>query len=126
MKVESRESLQRKYNLYRLAMFSFITVIAWIGFEIYRSYNKPKPTKVIQQQIEAVNPNLDLDIIGELQNRTHLSLSDLSQLEANLVFAPKPSSAPTPRPTAPPTASASATPTPSPSPTASPSGTPAS
>lgn len=86
MKVESRKSLQFKYNIYRLSLVSFTTVIFWIGFEIYRSYNKPKPTKVIQKQIEALNPNLDLEAINMLEDKIHIDVADLAKLEENLVF----------------------------------------
>lgn len=95
MKVESRKNLQFKYNLYRLSLVSFTTVIFWIGFEIFRSYNKPKPTKVIQQQIEALNPNLDIEAINLLESRIHIDLSDLTGLEKTLVSSQQETPPPT-------------------------------
>lgn len=51
---------------------TLITVISWIGFEVYRTQRSPV-TAPIQKQIAPLSPSLDLTIIRSLKNRKRLT-----------------------------------------------------
>lgn len=81
MEFESRKQLVLKNNLYKLSLISFITVVIWIGFEIYWSYKQKNPIPNIQKQIEPLNPNIDTATIQSLKSRQKITIDDLRRLE---------------------------------------------
>lgn len=109
------------------AVLTLITIFFWIAFEVYRSLTvKPTPP-VPPEIIIALNPTLDSAALNKLQQRMHLSDTEIGN-NTIPTSTPVATSAPITESTvsATPAASESATPSASPSasPTVSPSPTP--
>jgi len=50
---------------------SLITVLSWVGFEIYRVWNTPTVTPLLEEQMKPLNPELDqraIEILREAGN----------------------------------------------------------
>ncbi|PIU03382.1 hypothetical protein COT44_02980 [Candidatus Shapirobacteria bacterium CG08_land_8_20_14_0_20_39_18] len=65
--------MPRKQKLPRqLFLFSILTLITaatWLAFDTYRAWNKRDIPEVLQEQIEPLNPQLDLKVLENLSNR---------------------------------------------------------
>ena len=54
-----------------LLVFSLITTLAWIGFEVHRAYTTTTIPEVLEEQMAPLNPELDqeaLKILRSLSN----------------------------------------------------------
>lgn len=50
-------------------IMTLITVVAWVGFETYRAYTKTVIPPVLAKQLRAINPELDLPVLDEIEKR---------------------------------------------------------
>lgn len=66
-----------------LSIMTLITVLVWIGLDVYRAATKTTITQATQEQMMALEPRLSREIIEGL--KTNLSFSEE---ELNLVPAP--------------------------------------
>lgn len=53
-------------DLFIVSILTLITVITWIALDIYRVFNKNEIPKVLREQIEPLDPNLDIKIFNNL------------------------------------------------------------
>jgi len=56
-------------DLFIVSILTLITVITWIALDIYRVFNKNEIPKVLREQIEPLDPNLDIKIFNNLSER---------------------------------------------------------
>ena len=61
-----------------LGTFTAITVLTWLGFDIYRAFKKPIPPTVPVEQLEHLDPKLDTTVIEKLSGRMMFSREELS------------------------------------------------
>lgn len=71
-----------KDTLY-IAMFSTVTILIWIGIEVWRAVTKPVPTKVNRQLLEPLPDGLNLEVFQDIKQRIKFD-------EAELINLPKP------------------------------------
>lgn len=80
---------QNKFKLGKntlvLSLLTLITILSWIFFEAYRTINKNTISKTTQEQMNPLNPTLNIKIINELKNK-----SFLDEAELNIFTAPEP------------------------------------
>ena len=55
-----------------------ITLVFWIGFEVYRAFTKTTPPEIKPQILIPLSPALDLETLNRLQNRVLVSDSEIS------------------------------------------------
>lgn len=68
---------KNKPFIVKLLILSIITIIIWIGFEVYRAFTvKPSPP-VPPEILSPINPILDQQALDELQNRLNLDDSEI-------------------------------------------------
>ena len=68
---------QKLPPLVRFAIFTAVTTMAWVAFDVYRAFTI-KPTPIVSQEILApVDPVLDALTLDRLQNRIHLSDTEI-------------------------------------------------
>lgn len=105
------------------AVLTLITLFFWIAFEVYRSLTVRPAPPVPAEIIMPLNPTLDAESLNKLQQRMHLSETEIGN---NTLATATPIATPEPITQVDTPASDSATPsaTPSASPTASPSPSP--
>jgi hypothetical protein len=58
-----------KRDMLIILLMTFITIAAWIGFNIYHIIVTSTISEELQAQITAINPNFDLDTINKLKSR---------------------------------------------------------
>lgn len=85
-------------NLINLGILTLITVIAWIGFNIYHNLSTSQISEVTKIRIEPIESTFDQEALNLLNARQFIQ-SDLS--EQTKIKAP-PSTTLTPSPTQPP------------------------
>lgn len=56
-------------DLFFISILTLLTVITWIIIDAYRAVSKNDIPKVLQQQIEPLNPQLDIKILENLSGR---------------------------------------------------------
>jgi len=47
--------------------WTLITVLSWVGFEVYRAYTKPHIPEVIQKLLAPLDPTLDTQVLDKLK-----------------------------------------------------------
>lgn len=71
-----RPKLSRE--LLTLAILTVMTVFTWMSFEIYRTLSYPAPLKIPQEQLEPLEPKLNLKVIEDLTKKETVSLEELN------------------------------------------------
>lgn len=69
-------------KLVNILILTLITVIVWVGFDVYRLFNNPPPPIVSKEVSNPLIPNLDQDSINQIESRIYL---DDSQIPDNVV-----------------------------------------
>lgn len=62
-----------------LLIFTTLTVVVWVGLEIYRAANKTTVTAVLQEQLKPLEASLDTVTIDTLKQRNQISDQALAQ-----------------------------------------------
>jgi hypothetical protein len=82
-----------------LSILTLVTVLTWIGFDVYKALTKSEIPRVLQKQIAPLNPKVDWEIIEELRNKKTVSEEELKTVVIPEVSpSPEPSPAVTPSP----------------------------
>lgn len=55
-------------DLFLVAILTVMTVFLWIGLDTYRALNKKEVPKILQKQIEPLNPELDQQTLKNLSD----------------------------------------------------------
>jgi hypothetical protein len=82
-------------NLFYIAILTVITILTWIGFDVYRAFNKVEIPKNVQEQLTPLNPQVDMETLENLPKRL--------QIKEEEFILPTPTSTPTKTPTLMPT-----------------------
>lgn len=69
-----------------LAVLTLITVLTWMGFDIYRTLTKTEIPRVIQKQIAPLDSRIPVTTMEGLEQRTSFTQEELSEV---VVPAPK-------------------------------------
>jgi len=56
-------------QIIQILIFTLITVIAWLGFELFHQARKTTLPEIVQEQIEPLDPTLPLEILEDLEKR---------------------------------------------------------
>jgi len=67
----------RQQVLYIL-IFTLVTIIVWVFFSLFLSQKKEASDPQLLQLAKALNPNLDTQIIGELERKRQYVPADLA------------------------------------------------
>lgn len=68
-------------DLLFIAILSVVTVAAWIGLTVYLALRTPTTTKVLQEQLQPINPDFDTQVINALNLRETINQQDLDRLQ---------------------------------------------
>lgn len=49
---------------------TLLTLLAWVSFEVYRAYTKPKLPEGIEKYLIELNPNLNEKVLDDLEKRS--------------------------------------------------------
>lgn len=71
------QALRRREGLFRVLMFTLVTVICWIGFSIVLGQGKTKIPLDVQQHTLPLNPNIDRRALQEIQSRQVYTAAEL-------------------------------------------------
>lgn len=52
-----------------LLISTLLTLVSWVGFEVYRAFTKPRIPEVLQRHLEPFDPTLDRSIFDQLEKR---------------------------------------------------------
>lgn len=63
-----------------LSILTLITVLTWIGFDVYRALTKTEIPKVLKRQIAPLNPKLPTTTLEGLQQRVTFTQEELRQV----------------------------------------------
>jgi hypothetical protein len=67
--LQALAALRQREGLFRVLIFSLVTVFFWIGFSIFLSQTKTKVSIDIQKHTEPLNPNINRTTLEELATR---------------------------------------------------------
>jgi hypothetical protein len=65
-------------KLIQLIVLTAITVVVWIGVDIYRALTKTVEPTVTPEQLRALSPQLDLEFMQKLKSRGSPTQEDLA------------------------------------------------
>ena len=80
---------RKKNDVLFLSVLTVITVLTWIGFDVYRALNKPKVPKVLKEQMRALSPKFDEETLEKLNQRLKITEEELKMLEEKLMVTPE-------------------------------------
>lgn len=60
-------------DLFFLSILTVITTLTWISLDAYRAFTKAEMPKVLQEQLEPLNPELETKITEDLSKRLKIS-----------------------------------------------------
>lgn len=67
-------------NLLIFAILTVITLVVWIGFEVYRLVNKSSQTNVPESILTPISPNLDQEVLLKIEKKVYINDSELENL----------------------------------------------
>ncbi len=67
-------------NLLIFAILTVITLVVWIGFEVYRLVNKSPQTNVPESILTPISPNLDQEVLSKIEKKIYINESELENL----------------------------------------------
>lgn len=76
--IQALEALRKREGLFRILIFSLVTVVFWIGFSIYLSQQQTKLSIDIRKHTEPLNPNINRETIQEVSDRKTYTPEELS------------------------------------------------
>lgn len=68
--IQALEGLRRREGLFRIFIFSLVTVMFWIGFSIFFSQTKTKISVDTKKYTVPLNPNINREILKDAATRT--------------------------------------------------------
>jgi len=75
--IQALEGLRRREGLFRIFIFSLVTVMFWIGFSIFFSQKKTKVAVDTLKFTQPLNPNINRDALQDAALRTRYSDAEL-------------------------------------------------
>lgn len=57
------------HDIVVMLVMTLITLVSWVGFEVYRAYTKTVIPPILAKQLREVNPGLDLKVLDEIEKR---------------------------------------------------------
>ncbi len=48
---------------------TLITLVCWVGFDVYRAYTRRQVPEVLQKYLQEFDPKLDTDVLDQLEKR---------------------------------------------------------
>ena len=81
---------QLSKDIVRILTLTLITIFAWIAFDVYSVLNRDVQSEVLKEQMEPLNPEINMEVIKELNNRLSPNQGDFMQIpkERPLQFSP--------------------------------------
>lgn len=72
------QRLRRKEGLFRVLMFTLVTVLCWIGFSILWTQQTTTITSDVQRLTNPLSPNINRDAFTEIANRRTFTDEELA------------------------------------------------
>lgn len=76
-----------------LSIMTLMTVLVWIGFDVYRVLTKTEIPQVLQKQIASLNPKIDRETIGRIKIKKTISEEELKTIPLPVIM-PSPEATP--------------------------------
>lgn len=86
---------QKAPRLVTVAIFSTVTLIFWVFFSLYNVLTSKPPTHVDSKLLEPLDPNLDRDALGKLQERVFFNEQDVDFTALPSIILTNPTPEPT-------------------------------
>lgn len=67
-------------DIIRVLTLTLITIFAWIAFDVYRTLNKDVQSEVLKEQMEPLNPEINIQVVEELKQRESPDEKDFTQI----------------------------------------------
>ncbi len=71
------KSLNNQQTFLKLLIFSFVTVMIWIGFSIFSSQQKPQISEELQKMAIPLSPHIDMDVISRIEQKKSYTDAEL-------------------------------------------------
>ena len=78
-------SLQHQQTLVRILMFTFVTVLVWIGFSLFQSQQQTGIDPALLKLAQPLDPNINLDVITRIQQKRSFTQAELSSFPINRI-----------------------------------------
>lgn len=82
MQNNKKRKSQRKLGL---TISTLITVVVWAGLEIARSYLTTQVKPDVREQLTALNPTINKEIISRLEGKREISVEEVRNLPAETI-----------------------------------------
>lgn len=73
-------AVKLKHDLLRLAVFSLITAVIWLGLVTYRALNKSQVKPDVKKQLTPLTSSLELDTMDQVETRLKAPAIDWNSL----------------------------------------------
>jgi hypothetical protein len=63
-----------------LSIMTLITILTWVGFDIYRAYSKSTIPQVTREQMKTLNPEIKRSVVDSLKGNLSFSQEELETI----------------------------------------------
>ena len=64
-------------DLFIVSILTVITALTWIAFDAYRAFAKKDTPRVLEEQLETLNPEIDTRTLDNLSKRKKFHIEEL-------------------------------------------------
>ena len=70
--------LQQKQTFLKIFIFTFVTVMIWVGLTLFRTQQRPGITPLQQKMAEPLNPNINAEVFDLVEQKKFYSPEELT------------------------------------------------
>jgi len=71
---------KKKQDFLVFSILTLITVLTWIGFDVYQALTSYTIPEILDKQIQPLNSKLDQETINQLKERLQINEEELTQI----------------------------------------------
>jgi hypothetical protein len=90
--MKKKKERKLSIDVFYISVFTTLTILAWIGFELFRSLMTPAEVPVEIKEVLPLHADFDFETLSSIKGRLHLDDEALSQVEVNPLIQRKESS----------------------------------
>jgi len=72
-------------NILVLSIMTLITVIVWVGYEVYSTYTQATVPRIIKELTKPLNPNIDEEAIEDIQEKYQIPEEELNVVTQSII-----------------------------------------
>lgn len=65
-------------NILFLSIMTLVTVLCWVGFEVYHAYTQPTVPEILKELIKPLDSTINITVVEDIEAKHQPSIEELS------------------------------------------------